>query len=100
MQDQDCKAGLPQMPDHATLVTTRRLDPHTHNPGLGQIGTQTLPALLRILNPPVRGLTMNRNVELLFGRIDAGHCYASLRHLRRPLPCEANQVVPATIRVR
>jgi hypothetical protein len=33
------------------------------------------------------GLPVKRDIELVFGRINAGHCRASLRHLRRSLPC-------------
>jgi hypothetical protein len=100
LQDQDGEARSLQMPDHATFITARRLDSHAPDTSLGQLRTQTSPTLQRILNTPARGLTVNRDIELVFGRIDPGHCCANLRHLRRPLPCEANQVVPATIRVR
>jgi hypothetical protein len=100
LQDQDCKAGRPQMTDHAALIAARRLDPHTLDPNLGKVRTQPLPTLQCVLNAPMPGLTVNRNIELVLGRIDAGHHRAMLLHLRRPLPCEANQVVPATIRVR
>ncbi len=100
LQDQDCKACLPQMPDHATFIASCCLNPHTVDPGLGQLRAQTLPTLEIILNAPMPGLPVKRDIELVFGRINAGHCHGNLHHLRRPLPCEANPIVPATIRVR
>jgi len=87
LQNQDCKACLPQMPDHATFIASRCLNPHAFDLGLGQLRAQTLPTLQIILNAPMSGLPVKRDIELVFGRINAGHCRASLRHLRRSLPC-------------
>ena len=100
LQHQDDEACSLQMFHYAALVTARRLDSDTGDAGLGQLRTQMPPTAQAVLNPPTQILTVHCNVELVLGRIDAGHRCANLRHLRRPLPCEANQVVPATIRVR
>src|SRR5215475_10451393 len=100
LQDHDRKASLLQMPDHPPFIASRRFDSHALDPSLGQFRTQTLPTPRGVLDAPMRSLTVNCDIELVLGRINAGHRHASLRHLRRSLPCEANQIVPATIRAR
>src|SRR5262245_17657619 len=72
------------MLSHSTLIAAARLDPDARDAGLGQFRTQMSPATQRILHLPALGPTMNRNVQLVLGRIDARHRHANLRHLRRP----------------
>jgi hypothetical protein len=44
LQDQDGEALFPQMPDNAALIASRRLDPDTHDAGLGQVSGKPPPA--------------------------------------------------------
>src|SRR5450631_390898 len=72
LHDQDREACRPQMLNDTTLVSTGCLNTDTSDPSLSQIGDQTSPARQRVLDLPARGKPMNRNIELMLGRIDSG----------------------------
>ena len=100
LQHQDHEARCPQMLHHAAFVAAGCLDTDASDAGLGQVGDEQAPARQSVGDLPAFSSTVNCDVEFRFGCIDSSRRYVSLRHLPRPLPCEANQVVPATIRVR
>jgi hypothetical protein len=84
LQDQDREAGLAQMTDHAALIAAGRLDPDTCGVFFGEGCGQPSPAGWCVLDLPAFRSAVNGDIELGFGRIDAGRFGGSLAHLRRP----------------
>ena len=93
------EAPLTQISHNAAFVATARFDPNSGNLSLAKFCRQVPPAGRSIVDLPTFCPAMNGHIKLGFGCIDCCRC-DNLRHLHRPCLVEANQAVPATIRVR
>ena len=82
LQNEDGKACRPQMRNHPTFVAASRLDADARDTDFGKPAGKLLPARWIIDNLPAFSATMNRDVELGFGRIDSSRQRDSMRHLR------------------
>ena len=100
LQYQHLKARRTQMPDHAALVATGRLDPDALDADFDKLRRTNVSSHVLYYRTASERSCRESRCQVCPWPYRCRPSCANLRHLHRPLPCEANQVVPATIRVR
>jgi hypothetical protein len=84
LQHQDGAAGRAHLPDHASLIASGSLDADAFDAGLGQCCGQAAPAGATVLDGKVRGQSMDRDIELVLGGVDAGGGCGMICHFLDP----------------
>ena len=70
LQDENGKALVPQIPDHAAFVAAGRLDADSCHPGFGKFCGQAPPAGRCVVNLPALGPAIHCSIKLRFRCID------------------------------